>query len=72
MPERFAVQLVDRGDAAVVKYREYLKSWEDNGWRIDWSTVRQNEEEIAYAIPSPGRRESRNWVIDEIPMMPGK
>ena len=27
--------------------------------------------DYAYAIPSPGRREGGNWVLDTIPLMPG-
>ncbi len=70
-PDSLTKELLLPGDAAVVKYREYLKAWENNGWRIDWSTLRRDEDDVAYAIPSPGRRDSRNWVIDTIPLMPG-
>ena len=31
-----------------------------------------DEGEVAYAIPSPARRESKSWVLDTIPLMPGK
>jgi len=70
-PDTLTKELLLPGDAAVVKYREYLKSWENNGWRIDWSTMLRNEDDVAYAIPSPDRRDSRNWVIDSIPVLPG-
>ena len=63
-------ELLLPGDAAIVKYREYLKSWENKGWRIDWQALRRSEEDVAYAIPSPARRDSRNWVIDSVPLMP--
>jgi phenylpropionate dioxygenase-like ring-hydroxylating dioxygenase large terminal subunit len=69
-PDTMTKELLLPGDAAVVKYREYLKTWENQGWRIDWPTLRRDEEDVAYAIPSPARRDSRNWVIDTIPVMP--
>ena len=71
-PDTMTKEMLLPGDAAVVRYRDYLKTWENNGWRIDWSTLRQKEEDVAYAIPSPGRRESKNWIIDTIPLMPGE
>ena len=70
-PDTLTKELLLPGDAAVVKYREYLKSWESVGWRIDWAAVRRDEDDVAYAIPSPARRESGNWVIDTIPMISG-
>ena len=60
------------GDAAVVKYREHLQTWEDNGWRIDMKKLAEDYGDVAYAIPSPARRESKNWVLEAIPLMPGK
>ena len=66
-PETLTKELLTPGDAAVVKYRDFLKSWDEKGWRIDWHTVKNNEENVAYAIPSPARRESGNWILDTIP-----
>ena len=60
------------GDAAVVKYREFLSKWQDKGWRIDTKKMAEDEGDVAYAIPSPARRESKSWVLDPTPMMPGK
>ncbi|TDJ45983.1 MAG: hypothetical protein E2O52_05695 [Gammaproteobacteria bacterium] len=50
----------EAGDAAIVRYREYLKGWEKQGWRIDWQTVQQIDGKSAWAIPCPARRESGN------------
>ena len=69
-PDTLTKELLIPGDAAVVRYRQYLKQWEDQGWRIDWAALRNSEEDVAYSIPSPSRRESGNWVLDSVPMMP--
>ena len=71
-PDTMTKELLLPGDAAVVKYREYLKSWEEKGWRIDLPTLQQSTVDVAYAIPSPARRDSKSWIIDEIPRMNGK
>lgn len=71
-PDTLTKELMTPGDAAVLKFREHLKEWEENGWRIDMKTMAENEGDVAYAIPCPARRESGNWVLDAIPLMPGK
>jgi phenylpropionate dioxygenase-like ring-hydroxylating dioxygenase large terminal subunit len=68
-PDTLTKELMTPGDAAVVKYREFLQQWEDNGWRIDLEQLAEDEGDVAYAIPSPGRRESSNWVLESIPLM---
>ena len=57
-------------DKAVLRYREWLKQWEDKGWRIDLKTLREQRGDVAFAIPSPARRTSGNWVLDAVPLMP--
>jgi len=71
-PDTLTKELMTPGDAVVIKFREFLKSWEDNGWRIDQKKLAEDFGEVAYAIPSPARRESKSWVLDTIPLMPGK
>ena len=34
--------------------------------------VRKAGEHTAFAIPSPGRRKKKGWVIDPIPLLPAK
>jgi phenylpropionate dioxygenase-like ring-hydroxylating dioxygenase large terminal subunit len=58
-------------DAGVLRYREWLAEWDEKGWRIDFSRLKQEETGIAFAIPSPARREGGNWVLDEVPLIPG-
>jgi phenylpropionate dioxygenase-like ring-hydroxylating dioxygenase large terminal subunit len=59
------------GDTVVVRYREWLAEWDANGWRIDYKALQAQKGDIAFAIPSPGRREGGNWVLDTIPLQPG-
>jgi phenylpropionate dioxygenase-like ring-hydroxylating dioxygenase large terminal subunit len=58
-------------DKCILMYRESLKEWETNGWKIDSDSANANRDKVAYAVPSPARREQKGWVIDSIPMMPG-
>jgi hypothetical protein len=69
-PETNAKELLVPGDTAVVRYREWLKQWDDNGWKIDLKALRARQGDLAMAIPCPGRRESGNWVLDAVPLMP--
>jgi phenylpropionate dioxygenase-like ring-hydroxylating dioxygenase large terminal subunit len=59
------------GDAVIVRYREWLSEWDANGWRIDYPALQEQRGDVAFAIPSPGRREGGNWVLDTIPLQPG-
>ncbi len=56
-------------DAPIISYREYLKQWEAKGWKVDWKKAQSMKGDIAYAIPSPGRRSSKGWVLDAIPLV---
>ena len=60
------------GDESIARYREWLKQWEGLGWRIDNDKVEQGEGKVAYAIPSPARRQSKGWALDPMPLLPGK
>ena len=57
-------------DRPIVRYREFLEEWESKGWRIDQSAFRAQRGDVAFAIPSPDRREHKNWVLDPMPLMP--
>jgi hypothetical protein len=32
--------------------------------------VNANRNAVAYAVPSPARRQSKNWVLDPVPLLP--
>ena len=59
-------------DKHTVHYREKIKEWESMGWRIDSDAVERDRLKTAYAIPSPQRRESKNWTLDPIPLIPSR
>jgi len=58
-------------DKVILMYRELLQGWADRGWRIDIDAVNRNQRHIAYAIPSPARRQHKGWVLDPVPLVPG-
>ena len=60
-------------DKAIAAYREWLARFDDLGWRIDWDEFkRRNGKDTAFAIPSPARRSSKNWVIESVPLIEGR
>ncbi|MDX2223772.1 MAG: aromatic ring-hydroxylating dioxygenase subunit alpha [Rhodospirillaceae bacterium] len=58
-------------DKPIARYRQWLDEWERRGWRIDTDAVEANRANTAYAIPSPGRRQHKAWVMDPVPLLPG-
>jgi phenylpropionate dioxygenase-like ring-hydroxylating dioxygenase large terminal subunit len=70
-PDTNTKEILVPGDYALVRYREWLKKWDANGWRIDMKTLRAKQGDVAMAIPCPARRESGNWVLDAVPLIPG-
>jgi phenylpropionate dioxygenase-like ring-hydroxylating dioxygenase large terminal subunit len=60
-----------KGDAVQLAYRRYLQDWESRGWRIDSEALHREHPAMRLRlIPSPARRESRNWVFDTVPLVP--
>lgn len=61
-----------KADAIQIVYRRYLQNWESRGWRIDSEAIhRTHPASRLHVIPSPGRRVSRNWVFNTVPLVPG-
>ena len=56
-------------DSHMAHYRGRLKAYEARGWRINQDEVDRNKNQVAYAIPSPARRASKNWTLDSIPLI---
>ena len=71
-PESPSEEVLVRSDGAVTRYREHLRDWTERGWRIDLKALREQRGDRAFAIPSPSRRTSKNWVQKAIPLVPGK
>jgi hypothetical protein len=66
-PETTTKELLVPSDEPVINYRKALKSWEARGWRLDLKKMAKLDGDVATAIPSPARREQKNWVLDEVP-----
>jgi phenylpropionate dioxygenase-like ring-hydroxylating dioxygenase large terminal subunit len=58
-------------DEIMVSYRRYLDQWQENGWQIDIDAQKNRSDRKVFAIPSPERREHKNWVIDPLPLSSG-
>jgi phenylpropionate dioxygenase-like ring-hydroxylating dioxygenase large terminal subunit len=69
-PETRTKEILTPADKAVVRYRDFLQAWNARGWRLDSKEMRENDGDVAYAIPSPERRSAGNWVLDPVPLMP--
>ena len=66
-PETLTKELLVPSDRPIVVYREFLKGWEKNGWRIDVKKLNESRGDTAVAIPCPARRSEKNWILDTIP-----
>ena len=56
-------------DICVARYRDFCKDWEARGWRIDSRQLASDASTIAYAIPSPARRQKpKGWVLPVAPL----
>ncbi len=61
-------EVLTPSDTAVGAYRSWLEKFDDMGWRIDMDKFNAHHgKDRAYAIPSPSRRTSGNWVLDPVP-----
>jgi phenylpropionate dioxygenase-like ring-hydroxylating dioxygenase large terminal subunit len=69
-PNSTAEELLVPSDAAVMSYRKYLQAWRDKGWYIDTDTISAERHNRTFAIPSPGRRKSKGWVLNSVPLLP--
>mgnify|MGYP001821841041 CR=1 FL=1 len=56
-------------DEVMVSYRRYLDAWQAKGWHIDVPQMRARSPRKVFAIPSPGRREHKNWIMDTVPLL---
>ena len=68
-----AKEVLMPADKAIVGYRDWLARFDERGWRIDWDNFQErNGKATAFAIPSPARRESGNWVLEPVPLLPSR
>ncbi len=71
-PKSTSKEVLTQADKPIFRYRDFLKMWDDKGWRIDWKDFQDKRGDIAFAIPCPARRTEKNWVLDPIPLMAGE
>lgn len=71
-PDNMTSEVMMPSDLAIVRYREFIKQWDEKGWRIDIEQVKKDELTKVYAIPSPRRRLEKGWVFDEVPLLAAK
>lgn len=69
-PETTSHEMFMPADLCVGRYRQFLREWQARGWRIDTETVNRNRKKVAYAIPSPARRQTKGWLLDAVPLLP--
>ena len=72
-PNSRTKELLMPADKVIGLYRDKLDEWDRNGWRIDSDKLNRirAKGDTAFAIPCPGRRESKGWVLDPVPLIPG-
>ena len=68
-PANNVTELLIAEDRGVAAYRERVKEWTAKGWRINSAALAADEGLSVYAVPSPARRESGNWVINPVPLI---
>ena len=71
-PDTNTKELMTPSDRVILMYREKLKEWESRGWLIDFDRLERDSRKVAYAIPGSGRRDSKGWVLDPVPLVDGE
>ena len=73
-PPSRSKELMMPADKVILQYRDKLDEFEARGWRLDMEALRKAREQgdVVFAIPSPARRETNAWVLDETPRMAAK
>ncbi len=68
-PETNTKEFMTPSDKCILIYREHLKDWDAKGYRVDTGAIESTEGRVAYAIPSPERKNVKGWVLDAVPMV---
>jgi phenylpropionate dioxygenase-like ring-hydroxylating dioxygenase large terminal subunit len=72
-PESPSEVLFIEPDNIIAHLGKSRKKWEAMGWRIDLEKMREYPPgRKQFVIPSPGRRESGQWVYDTVPLISPK
>ena len=68
-PDKNTREFMVPADSVILEYRAKQKEWAAKGWKIDMEEVARTASRVAYAIPSPARRQTKGWVLDSIPIV---
>lgn len=68
-PDGTSSEVLVPSDGAIPVYRRKLSEWRQRGWEIDSAEIRRAGANVAYAIPSPARRESKGWLLNSVPLI---
>jgi len=73
-PPSRAKELMMPADKCILQYRDKLDEFEARGWKLDMTAIKaaRAKGDTIYAIPSPSRRETNAWVLDEAPRIAPK
>jgi phenylpropionate dioxygenase-like ring-hydroxylating dioxygenase large terminal subunit len=68
-PPSRAKELMMPADKCILQYRDKLDEYEARGWKLDMDAIKaaRAKGDTIFAIPSPARRETNAWVLDEAP-----
>lgn len=68
-PPTRSKELMMPADKCILQYRDKLDEFEAKGWRLDMEAIKaaRAKGDTVFAIPSPARRETNLWVLDEAP-----
>ena len=71
-PRDTTSELLMPEDQIMVRFRQWLDVWQKKGWHIDLNALRDGGDRKVFAVPSPGRRTSKSWILDPLPLLPGE
>lgn len=71
-PDKNTKEFMVPADSVILEYRAKQREWAAMGWKIDLEEVGRTAGRVAYAIPSPARRQTKSWVLDAIPLHAGE
>jgi phenylpropionate dioxygenase-like ring-hydroxylating dioxygenase large terminal subunit len=71
IPSKEAVgEFIVPADDVLMTYRRRLKDYEAQGWRMNLEEIARNRGRVAYAIPSPSRRDhAQDWAVTPVPLI---
>jgi phenylpropionate dioxygenase-like ring-hydroxylating dioxygenase large terminal subunit len=71
IPSKDAIgEFIIPADDILMTYRNRLSEWQARGWRLDLEEMARNRCRVAYAIPSPARREDPgDWAVTQVPLL---